>query len=356
MMKLTASYMLFIIMAMLSVTQPASAKSPFEWEASYVADMLSNSGGAQSGTAFLNNLYVATSGDLAQAMGWQGGSVHLSAIMNQGDSASALTGDLQGMDNIEGDNATRILEAWLQQSFGSSSVLIGNYDLNSEFDVTDTAGLFINSSHGIGVDYSQTGPGLFPKAAPALRFQNAREQRLYWQVVYQQLAPDNPNGNLLAVEIGKAFDGGGKWALGLWTYDATLTTDVAGASIPATNNAGMYGLWDHRLGARSHYFVRYGVANARVNAIASYLGVGVVSEDVGFDKAQLGLAVAMANTGSAFQSTGMGRGETDLELSYRIPLSEHIALQPDLQYILSPGADPGLDNATVLGLRFEASL
>ena len=34
------------------------------------------------------------------------------------------------------------------------SVLTCLYNLNSEFDVIETAGLFINSSHGIGPDYS----------------------------------------------------------------------------------------------------------------------------------------------------------------------------------------------------------
>jgi porin len=63
------------------------------------------------------------------------------------------------VSNIDASDAWKIYEAWLKQSLFQDRlpVLAGLYDLNSEFDVIESAGLFLNSSHGIGADYSQTG-------------------------------------------------------------------------------------------------------------------------------------------------------------------------------------------------------
>jgi porin len=45
--------------------------------------------------------------------------------------------------------------------------------------------------------------------------------------------------------------------------------------------------------------------------------------------------------------------ETIIEASYRIQLNEHLYLQPDIQYILHPGAFGDHSNAFVSGLRFD---
>jgi porin len=47
--------------------------------------------------------------------------------------------------------------------------------------------------------------------------------------------------------------------------------------------------------------------------------------------------------------------ETALELTYRARLSDWLVVQPDLQYIVNPGVDPDIDNALVVGMRFEVT-
>ena len=49
------------------------------------------------------------------------------------------------------------------------------------------------------------------------------------------------------------------------------------------------------------------------------------------------------------------RHETAIELTYRVQAMPWLALQPDVHYIINPGTDPALDNAWVVGLRFELS-
>jgi porin len=47
--------------------------------------------------------------------------------------------------------------------------------------------------------------------------------------------------------------------------------------------------------------------------------------------------------------------ETTLELTYLLQIGKHLALQPDLQYVLRPGTDPTRKNALATALRFELS-
>ena len=84
-------------------------------------------------------------------------------------------GELQARSNIEGVSTRRLYEIWADYSCSakiSNSVRFGLYDFNTEFNALDAAALFINSSHGIGPDVSQTGlhgPSIFPVTGLALR-------------------------------------------------------------------------------------------------------------------------------------------------------------------------------------------
>jgi len=48
-------------------------------------------------------------------------------------------------------------------------------------------------------------------------------------------------------------------------------------------------------------------------------------------------------------------GRTTLELTHLFQIGKHVALQPDLQYVLRPGTDPTRKNALAAALRFELS-
>ena len=94
-------------------------------------------------------------------------------MYNNGSTFSdELVGDLQVISNIDASHAWRVFEFWYEFGEGPWSVRTGLYDLNSEFDVNETGGLFLNSSHGMGPDFSQTGengPSIFPVSSLALR-------------------------------------------------------------------------------------------------------------------------------------------------------------------------------------------
>ena len=50
-----------------------------------------------------------------------------------------------------------------------------------------------------------------------------------------------------------------------------------------------------------------------------------------------------------------GPAETAVELSCLVQAASWLAVQPDLQYVIGPNADPRLRNATGAQLRFELS-
>ena len=98
-----------------------------------------------------------------------------------------------------------------------------------------------------------------------------------------------------------------------------------------------------------------------MNPIGRYAGAGLVytgllpsrSEDV------LGLGVSAAFNGDDFKDAQAQAGtpvddvETVIELTYWMPLLPWFSLQLDAQYIGSPGTDPTLDDAVLLGLRYQ---
>ncbi|MGL5837021.1 MAG: carbohydrate porin, partial [Sphingorhabdus sp.] len=47
------------------------------------------------------------------------------------------------------------------------------------------------------------------------------------------------------------------------------------------------------------------------------------------------------------------RSEVAFELTYRAPVTDWLTLQPDAQYVLNPGATPGIRNALIFALRAE---
>jgi carbohydrate-selective porin OprB len=73
-----------------------------------------------------------------------------------------------------------------------------------------------------------------------------------------------------------------------------------------------------------------------------------------------GLTVGRVSLGAAagrFSHESPLRGwEATLEANYRCPVNDHIALRPDLQWVISPAGRGGGRDALVLGVQLEASL
>jgi len=343
-------------------------------------------GGLKSGGAYLDDLDMQLAVDLERAIEWQGAQFFFYAIYNDGNELSGdKVGDLNGVSNIEtGLEALRIQEAWIDQTFagGRLSLRGGLYDLNSEFDAGEVRALFLGSSHGMGTEFGQTGlngPSVFPVTSLGARLNWAFGEGAYARVAVLDGVPGDPDhpkrmtvnlssddGALIAAEVGLTNEDGRIWSLGAWTYTARFP-DLETAETHRSNR-GVYLAMEEPLLSRAAGSdfdlagsLRFGVANDDINPVSAFLGTTLVATGLVADRPddQLGLALAVAAVGDKYRAMVAGGGgvpvdhEFNLELTYYADITEWLSLQPDLQWIVHPGADRAIENTFVMGLRFQ---
>jgi porin len=390
----------------------ASSKSAATVTVVYDGDGFSGvAGGVRRGEVYLGTLNVELSLDGTRLFGWPGMSAYVGAVWIHGGQPDAFTDDAQGVSNLTGPSAVRVEEAWMQVSVFANrfSVLAGRYDLNTEFYRTQSAGLFVNSSFGVGPEFSQSGqagPSIFPSTAIGARLAfKPTPNGVVRTAVFDGAPVDRPggvaavfkrgDGVLLLGEaaflkrptsaeqppprirfrIGRAsglppYEA--KVAVGGWYYTATFPdlSEAAGNGKPMAHSGsgGLYAVADRVL-ARARgddhrqlsAFAEAGLGDQRVNRFRAYVGTGLVATGLLSSRPsdELGLALAWARNGSHFmqmqEQSGMptNRAETAIELTYLSQIATRFALQPDVQYIVHPGTMPSVKNACALQLRFE---
>lgn len=373
----------------------------------YRGDVFSNvSGGLKRGTTALGNLDVTLDFDLDKLAGWDGTSVGIHGIASHGGKPNAhYVGSSQGVDNIEVDtNSAKILQAWIQKQWQDDkfSVLLGLYDVNSEFYVSHSTGIFLHPSPGIGSEFAQTGvngPSIFPTTSVALRARYRPTPESYLQAVILDGVPGDPNnprgthiqfndgdGTLRVAEVGyipdlteaeKARDlpPTDKYAVGAWSYTSRFAdleeVDAAGDPLMRKGNSGFYVLAEKILyfgkrnpGSHADGFIRYGRASADFNQFSSYFQTGLVFSGMVAVRIedQFAFSFSSARTGDKYRAAAMGGGQTATrhesvwEATYRAPLTPWLIVQPNIQYVIHPGTDAQFKNATVLGMRFELAM
>jgi porin len=404
------------------ICSPARAQSPdptkadrpaqgVNASATYDGETVSNlSGGAKRGSTYHGSLQLQAAFDFERLFGWADTTGFLYGMWLHGGQPDDFVGGAQGVSSITGPRGARLDEAWLQRNFAGNrlSLLGGRYDLNAEFYRLHSAALFLNSSFGMGPEFSQSGPAgpsVFPstslgarvqyKATPELLLRAAVLDGMPYNRAGVNATTQNGNGALLVSEAaylerpGSAeprnrrlrtgrFSGlapyDDKYAIGLWHYTATLddlsATDPGGEPVQHRGSSGGYLLVDRLLtrspdpsSPRVAAFLQLGIGDARVNRFGSYVGAGLVASGL-FPGRQdeLGIAVASARNGSHYveQQEQLGTpaqsSETAFELTYLVQISKWLAVQPSLQYIVHPNTDPAIGNALAFLLRFEVSL
>ena len=358
----------------------------------HTAELMRNMrGGLGRGTRYLDNLDMTLSVDAERAFGWRGATLFAYGLYNNGERFSEdFIGAAQGVSNIEtGVRAARLYEAWIEQRFASdrASVKFGLYDLNSEFDAIEAAALFINPSHGIGPDFSQSGrngPSIFPVTSLGIRGDYKLADKWLVRAAVLDAVPGDPErpkrtviklgdgeGALGVLELNYLGDRM-KGAIGYWRYTGpfeTLSTPTSGGGRAENRgNDGVYAFVERRLtreGANDEQglasWIRLGFADGKLNPIGRYMGGGLsyTGPFKGRDEDQVGLAIGVAEFGDPFRrSSALGGNPLDareviIEATYRAPVAPWLTLQPDLQYVIGPGGRPAASNALIVGLRAE---
>ena len=378
-------YALGLLASAAAVTTPALAdevEDPTFWYGvEYVAEVAGPvSGGVSNRGVFLDNLSVEAGLDLEQAIGWQGASLNLHLLNNTGGEPNDYVGALEGVSNIAvGRHRAKIFELWLEQAFagGAGAAVLGFYDLNRDFYVTDAAGLLTAPPFGIGSEVAATGPNgpsIFPSSAFGVHVRYAGAGDWYAQGAVVDatagvlgdpdgMTADFENGALVIAEAG--LTRGGKTGFGGWVYsedqDDIRALTLAGDP-EQTTAFGVYAVAERRLSERHGVldgFVRVGVSDGDTTDFQGGVQAGVLWGGLvpARPDAQASFGVRYAAVSDKaqdnFRDAGgdPASGEWGMELTYADALTPWLTLQPDLQVVWDAGADATADPVVILGAR-----
>jgi porin len=402
---------------------PSDHAGPLSLTLTYGSDLEAViSGGRRTGADYLGRLGIIADADLDRLLGWRGTTAHISVQQIHGRGLSQhRIGNLLTVSGLEAEPALRLFNLWVQQAIGTRATLrIGQFTAGQEFAISDTAGSFVNSTFGwpgsFATDLPSGGPA-YPLAAPGIRLAIAPDARTGLRLAVFAGDPAGPGGGdpqrrdlhgfnglrlagrpFVIGEVQRSSGGvhpdvvvrAGGWL----HFDrfADLRFDAAGRSLVLAGpgaqalqhrgNAGLYGivdvgLWRSRAdpARAARGFLRASFSPPDRNPIDLYADGGVAmtgplrsrSADV------LGLGFAIARISPALRSLardyrrpGGAAGvrpdyEAVAELSYQLQLGGAISVQPNVQYVIHPGArlpSSGIGVATpdalLVGLRTSA--
>jgi len=379
----------------------------YDWEIVYKLDLLSKVSAPDcSGTTSspcnviygLDNLDIKLFLDGEKLFGKKGSSGMLYVLSNRGSKPASASDRLpHGLDNIEtpyNGSTTRLYQAWIQQTFldEKMSVRVGLYDLNSEFYSTESSGIFIHPTFGIGAELASTslnGPSIFPNTSMAVRVKAELAPGYFMQAAILDGVsgdPNNPHGthvqfnrgdgtlNILEgiISTGAAEDThDNKLSLGVWQYTARfddwVEKDIIGDPVKS-RSYGYYALLDKVLLYKPcskeesiNGFVRVGKTNADASPsqfdMAFSAGLVFSGLFAGRDQDKFGLAFAQERNGAKYLAASGSTvpNEKSIELTYRYRVVPGLVLQPEVQYLLNHGSDPAQNKSWWLGTRFEVS-
>ena len=383
-----------------------SQEDPFlEYEVVYSALPWYNThGGLDQGFVYMDNADVTAKLNFNTLFDWeQDFSVFLYGLGNHGGKATDLMGDFQVASNIQAPKSWRLFEAWIQQNFLDDrvSLLVGLYDLNSEFDVLRPGTVFINSSFGIGAEYAQSGlngPSIFPISSFGARLATSLGKQVKLKLVILDGVPGDPTnprsnqvklteeeGALIAFE-GSFFPGSSsklkmqrgyvtrrkkvgrehsiptndKVNLGGWYYTSEFQSIE-----DSSQNAGNWGVY---LGGQKYWFYskyddryiaffgRYGIAAEAFNQVGSALSGGLVFGASTSDATDyFGIAFSTVFNGADYEraTSSAGQTETAIEATYSFPVRRWLTFQPDIQYVINPGTSKAITNPFSIALLVQ---
>jgi porin len=371
-------------------------------------------GGLKRDSIFQGNFYAQLRIDSEKAFDFPGMKLFFSELVTHGPNPEdGLVGDVQGVNNLTARPGFRTYENWVQYNFLDDrwSVLVGQYDLATEFYRSRTANLFFNTAFGTGTEFGLSGlegPSIYPYTSLGGRIAYKPLNNVVFRTAIldgvplyrpnDKISPFRGNDGLLIVSeaawtrndtpdhadehpshphfrIGR-FSGlppyDDKVALGGWHYtakfDALAEVDQDGNPLQKRDSTGAYALvdkvlWETHGDPKKQVaaFLQVGVAGQQVDRFGSYYGTGLAAAGLipGRPKDEIGIAVAIGRNGYSYmqsqlqQGIPVNRAETAIEATYLAQINDWLAIQPDIQYVVRPNTDPTVKDALVLQLRME---
>ncbi len=370
----------------------------------YVGEVLGNlSGGYRQGAVYDGVGKAAVQLDLEKLVGWTGGSILVSGMYPHGASLTdKYVHDFNTLSNIDAYDSARLYEAWFQQNFDGDrfSLRVGQLIADSEFCISNGCCLFINGGFGaIPLLSKNVDAPVYPLAAPGVRLRFAPNDSFFAQFStfvgnsgdqatsnrYNTQFFKGSTGALLMGEIGytlnpppKAEDAGGKKQVvadralsGTYKLGGFYDTQTFDNLIGGGQERGEYAFYviadqevwhepgDPDQGLR--LFGRIGAAPADRSTVSFYFDAGINYQGLlpSRDKDIFGIGLSytkisndlLDDNGAPVES----HHETILEVTYQAAITTWLAVQPDFQYIVNPGATGRQQNAVVAGFRLTVN-
>jgi porin len=259
-----------------------------------------------------------------------------------------------------------IRELWFQQTQGSLRMIFGVQDINVEFAVCCSGGLFLNSSFGIQPNITTNIPAsVFPLTSLGLTAVWSSSDHWTWRTAIYDGAPtvfeQNPYNlswsfrnnegiiNLFEIEYSTTTE---LIKLGVYHHDHLYELNDAVRELVYEHNVGMYSAADIQLiqisnGSYFYIFGQTGYSSRVINQNYWFGSVGIRCTGIFSDSEtdELGAAIACAGMRSL-------KDETTIELTYKHQVHDLVFIQPDIQYIINPtGTGIELHNSFVCTIR-----
>lgn len=364
--------------------------------------------------------------DLGKAAQWKGATFFANGFQIYGPGPSIpLLGALQLVSNIEATPSTKLYDLWFEQQLFGGKVLVrfGQQGANDEFMIAPYAGVLLNSSFGypaaLAIDLPSGGPN-YPLAVPFVRlfYTPTQELSMMAGVFTDDPAPPGAGDPQLRDRHGTAFrlndhalsftelwfspglltslGTPGTYKLGAWFATGPFTDELrdthglslanpASNGIPAVHSGdyAIYGIINQMLWRKPNtmtqgigYFLEIMHTPDDRNLSDWFIEAGLnwTGPLPGRSHDQAAIAVTYAGIGAAARQfsrdvvfySGLGtpyaQGEPIIEATYHLRLTPWVKVQPDLQYVINPGAGvptpqnpTRLKNALVVGMRMTVN-
>lgn len=358
----------------------AQEKQVYNFETTIISEGTNNfSGGLSKGSNFNGRASVSLGMNLEVAKLWKGGFLFAQGFAAYGGTPSAgQIGDIQPISRIETTDRISLFELWYSHKIGKAEVLVGQHDMNSAFGVNTLSGALINTSFGIFPSIAlQTPLSIYPSAATAAKLKIAMGKGFVWQGALYDGKPLSQEENPHSVKrdwnlVDKLFsiseiaytpetekEQKSHYKLGAFYHQAGGISLLDSTS--AEKTMGVYGTLEQHLISRETLhlaaFMQGGGTSGNQNLTDLYLSTGLAIKGLvpAFsDALTFGLVYSSINNRLVAQQAGaLANYRALLELSYQAKLNKHFSIQPDIQYIINPGAQANSTNVFAGLLRLS---
>ena len=179
--------------------RPSMEKHGVDLTVQSVSDLFGNTtGGAATGTTYSGLLNIGLAADLQKSIGWEGASFKSTWCWIYGSGGNNISSDYidnaMTVSSIAAYPSFRCYELWLQQNAFNDIVSLraGLLGLDTEFLVSDTALLFVNSTFGPPALFSMNMPNggpTFPDTTPGVRLALQPNSWLTLRTAFSQANP-----------------------------------------------------------------------------------------------------------------------------------------------------------------------